>query len=86
MPFTLESGVSPGFLRIDPYAYYYCNCKDGCDCKSLEYDFGDDWKKCVICGHSRMNHYCWWNKHVANPIKKHGYAGLGAQAMQVPVN
>jgi hypothetical protein len=33
------------FLRIDPYAYYYCNCKDGCACKSIEYDFGADWKK-----------------------------------------
>ena len=25
----------------------------------------------------------WWNKHIANPIKKHGYAGPGAQAMQL---
>ena len=73
------------FLQIDPYAYYYCNCKDGCGCKILEYGeaFGDDYKKCLDCGHSRMNHYCWWNKHVANPIKKHGYAGPGAAAMSL---
>ena len=39
------------------------------NCKSLNYDFGDDGKKCAECGHGKMNHYCWWNKHIANPIK-----------------
>ena len=54
------------FLQLDPYSYYYCNCKDGCRCKSLNYDFGDDGKKCVDCGHGKMNHYCWWNKHIGS--------------------
>ena len=47
-------------------------------CKSLNYDFGDSGKRCVECGHGKMNHYCWWNKHIANPIKHFGYSGAGA--------
>ena len=30
-----------------------------------------------------MQHYCWWNKYVANPIKKDGYQGPGRLAMRV---
>ena len=71
------------FLQLDPYSYYYCNCAEGCSCKSLNYDFGEDGKKCVECGHGKMNHYCWWNKHIANPIKHHGYSGPGASAMKL---
>ena len=48
-------------------------------CKSLNYDFGDTGKRCVECGHGKMNHYCWWNKHIANPIKHFGYSGPGAK-------
>lgn len=33
--------------------------------------------------HGPLHHYCWWNKHVANPIKKWGYAGKGRKAMQL---
>ena len=28
-----------------------------------------------------MSHHCWWNKYVANPIKKFGYVGKGRGAM-----
>jgi len=28
-----------------------------------------------------MHHYCWWNRHVANPIKYHDYTGKGRTAM-----
>lgn len=31
--------------------------------------------------HGSLSHYCWWNKHVANPIKKFGYVGKGRKAM-----
>lgn len=33
------------------------------------------------CRHGSLSHYCWWNKHVANPIKKFGYVGKGRKAM-----
>jgi hypothetical protein len=28
-----------------------------------------------------MSHYCWWNRHVANPIKFQGFTGKGRSAM-----
>lgn len=31
--------------------------------------------------HAPMQHHCWWNRYVANPIKKWGYVGKGRQAM-----
>jgi len=39
--------------------------------------------KCDDCEHGPMAHYCWWNRFVANPIKKWGYSGKGAAAMRV---
>jgi hypothetical protein len=27
---------------------------------------------CDHCDHGPMQHYCWWNKFIANPIKKFG--------------
>lgn len=30
-----------------------------------------------------MSHFCWWNKFVANPIKKFGFSGPGRTAMRV---
>ncbi|GFR45750.1 hypothetical protein Agub_g7165, partial [Astrephomene gubernaculifera] len=61
------------FLRIYPYAYYFCrkSCKEGCDCTSLDYPFSPGSRACVRCGHSPLSHYCWWNRYVANPIKKY---------------
>ena len=35
----------------------------------------------ILCRHGSLSHYCWWNKHVANPIKKFGYVGKGRKAM-----
>ena len=35
------------------------------------------------CGHSGTVHYSWWNKHVANPIREHGYGAAGASAMRL---
>eukprot|EP01034_Spumella_vulgaris_P021514 gene21514-27549_t len=66
------------FLRVDPHAYYFCKSK-GCDCKSLHYRFTHG--RCNDCSHSSMQHFCHFNKHVLNPIKKWGYVAEGRTAM-----
>ena len=66
------------FLRIDPHAYYYCKTK-GCTCKSLHYRFTKG--RCDDCNHSAMTHFCHFNKHILNPIKRCGYIGEGRTAM-----
>ncbi|GJP76840.1 hypothetical protein CLOP_g7292 [Closterium sp. NIES-67] len=66
------------FLQIDPYSFYFCR---HCDCQSLDHKFSAHNRKCDQCGHSPLVHFCWWNKFVANPIKKHGYGGDGRRAM-----
>ena len=38
------------------------------------------------CRHSALAHFCWWNRYVANPIKKHGYVGKGRAAMRILKN
>jgi len=39
------------FLRIFPYAYYFCNKKgEECSCKSLDYLFRLNHRKCDECG------------------------------------
>ncbi|WIA16278.1 hypothetical protein OEZ85_012982 [Tetradesmus obliquus] len=68
------------FLRIYPYAHYFCN---KCECASLDYPFTKNPASCDCCAHARMSHHCWWNRHVANPIKYHGYQGKGRVAMQL---
>ncbi len=42
------------FLRIYPYAYYFCNKRDNpkadkCDCHSLDYLFRTNHRKCSQC-------------------------------------
>lgn len=68
------------FLRISPYSYYYCRA---CECKHLDYPFKNASRTCHSCKHGPLHHFCWWNKYVANPIKRHGYQGLGRDAMLV---
>mmetsp|Transcript_12990 Transcript_12990/g.39320 ORF Transcript_12990/g.39320 Transcript_12990/m.39320 type:complete len:1245 (-) Transcript_12990:283-4017(-) len=72
------------FLRIFPYAFYFCRSKKGgsCDCQSLDHKFIAR-KTCTTCQHGPMSHFCWWNKFVANPIKKYGFSGPGRTAMRV---
>ena len=64
------------FLRVDPYAYYFCKV-DGCDCKCREYRFDDEYRKCLYCGHTPLQHYSLFNRDVVNPIRKFGYVGAG---------
>lgn len=66
------------FLRIDPFAYYYCRSK-ACQCKSLHYRFTNS--KCDDCGHSVIQHYCHFNKYILNPIHRSGYVAEGRKAM-----
>ncbi|GLI66752.1 hypothetical protein VaNZ11_010704 [Volvox africanus] len=75
------------FLRIYPYAYYFCR-KAGasCGCSSLDYPFTKHHRQCDMCSHSPLSHYCWWNRFVANPIKAHGYSGRGRTALMLLKN
>ncbi|CAM9136543.1 unnamed protein product [Ectocarpus fasciculatus] len=67
------------FLRLDPHAYYQCRSK-GCDCKSLNYRFGPEWRACEECGHTPIMHYANFNRHILNPISRTGYVGEGKKA------
>ena len=40
----------------------------------------------LLCRHGALQHYCWWNRYVANPIKKWGYVGQGRGAMRLLKN
>lgn len=50
------------FLRLYPYAYYFCNSgrsktsqkkkQEPCTCKSLDYSFKTNWRKCDHCGYT----------------------------------
>jgi hypothetical protein len=48
--------------------------------------FGQNFRKCDHCGHSPLQHYCWWNRKIANPIKFNGYVGKGCDAMLILKN
>ena len=69
------------FLEMDPYAYYFCR-KKGCDCKSLEWNFGPMQRQCECCGHPAPYHYSAFNKAIINPISRYGYVGEGQQAVK----
>lgn len=86
------------FSRIDPFAFYFCKAK-GCTCKSLLYVspllsscqlsvtvalYRFTKGLCDDCDHSAMQHFCHFNKHVLNPIKRADYVGKGRRAMLKP--
>ena len=52
-----------------------------CDCKSLHWRFKDK-KGCDDCGHSPMQHTCFWNNEILTPIQKNGMVGPGAIAFK----
>eukprot|EP00191_Tetraselmis_sp_GSL018_P011900 CAMPEP_0177603418 /NCGR_PEP_ID=MMETSP0419_2-20121207/15501_1 /TAXON_ID=582737 /ORGANISM="Tetraselmis sp., Strain GSL018" /LENGTH=1172 /DNA_ID=CAMNT_0019097187 /DNA_START=210 /DNA_END=3726 /DNA_ORIENTATION=+ len=68
------------FLRIMPYSYYFCR---KCECHSLDYCFFKNPGQCDHCEHTPMQHFCWWNNKIANPIKTYGFEGKGGAAMQL---
>ncbi|KAM0746618.1 hypothetical protein T439DRAFT_293915 [Meredithblackwellia eburnea MCA 4105] len=64
------------FLGADPFAHYFCK---KCDCKSLHWlcNMGP----CSECGHSGMQHVCYWNNEVLKPIQFGGAtSGEGERA------
>ena len=56
------------FLSGDPFAYYYCR---QCPCKSLHWAFRSR-AGCDHCGHKPMQHTCYWNFYILNPIQREG--------------
>jgi len=66
------------FLRVRPYAFYYCKIK-GCNCECAK--FMRD-RYCANCGHVRFCHYSCFKSKVSNPIIKYGYMGAGKTAFQ----
>jgi DNA repair protein RAD16 len=68
------------FLRIHPYSHYFA---DKTACVSLDFPFKNDLAQCDLCKGSRMSHYCWWNRRIANPIKFYGYEGRGRTALMI---
>lgn len=66
------------FLGGDPFSFYFCK---RCDCKSLHWKFSDK-RTCDDCGHSPMQHTCFWNNEILTPIQKHGMVGPGKPAFK----
>ncbi|KIK07632.1 hypothetical protein K443DRAFT_673209 [Laccaria amethystina LaAM-08-1] len=66
------------FLGGDPFSFYFCKL---CDCKSLHWTFSDK-RTCDDCGHSPMQHTCFWNNEILTPIQKNGMGGPGKTAFK----
>ncbi|KAJ6612169.1 SNF2 family N-terminal domain-containing protein [Mycena sp. CBHHK59/15] len=66
------------FLGGDPFSFYFCK---RCECKSLHWKFTDR-KSCDDCGHSPMQHTCFWNNEILTPIQKNGMLGPGKIAFK----
>lgn len=60
------------------FAFYYCK---RCPCKSLHWQFGNK-RNCDDCGHSPMQHTCYWNNEILTPIQKYGMQGPGSDAFK----
>ncbi|BGO98487.1 DNA repair protein rad16 [Rhodotorula toruloides] len=66
------------FVGCDPFAFYFCK---RCDCKSLHWLASGG--PCSACGHSSMQHTCYWNQAVLTPIQYGGTTtGEGQRAFQ----
>ncbi|KAG6904249.1 hypothetical protein DXG01_011475, partial [Tephrocybe rancida] len=66
------------FLGGDPFSFYFCKA---CDCKSLHWKFSDK-RTCDDCGHTPMQHTCFWNNEILTPIQKNGMVGPGKPAFK----
>ncbi|GAA5954866.1 hypothetical protein JCM21900_004970 [Sporobolomyces salmonicolor] len=66
------------FVGCDPFAFYFCK---RCDCKSLHWLCTRG--PCTECGHSAMQHVCYWNHEVLKPIQFGGAtSGEGERAFR----
>eukprot|EP01065_Artemidia_motanka_P048192 TRINITY_DN7724_c0_g2_i1.p1 TRINITY_DN7724_c0_g2~~TRINITY_DN7724_c0_g2_i1.p1 ORF type:complete len:1135 (+),score=368.36 TRINITY_DN7724_c0_g2_i1:72-3407(+) len=68
------------FLRLEPYAFYGCSMK-GCDCRSLDWQFGPMQRACVHCDHPCPRHFSFFNRDIVNPIQRYGSIGDGKRGM-----
>lgn len=64
--------------KSSAFAFYYCK---RCPCKSLHWQFGNK-RNCDDCGHSPMQHTCYWNNEILTPIQKYGMQGPGSDAFK----
>ncbi|EOB13804.1 DNA repair protein RAD16 [Nosema bombycis CQ1] len=67
------------FLKLDPYSFYFCKL---CPCKSMYWlrynEAKEDTKRgFCVCGHFSAQHFSWWNRRIATPIKELGYTEEG---------
>lgn len=67
------------FLKLDPYSYYFCK---KCSCNSmywLRYNEKDKFasRGFCVCGHFSAQHFGWWNRNIATPIKELGFTEEG---------
>ncbi|GAA6046472.1 hypothetical protein JCM3770_004939 [Rhodotorula araucariae] len=63
------------FVGASPYANYFCK---RCDCSSLHWLCNKG--SCSECGHSSMQHTCWWMSEVQKPIQ---YGGASSGPGQI---
>lgn len=69
------------FIRLEPFCNYYCGMQ-GCSCSSLTHPLScTSLQKCVFCDHGPVQHFCYFNKHILNPIIRYGYVGDGRKGM-----
>ncbi|KDD74858.1 SNF2 family domain-containing protein, partial [Helicosporidium sp. ATCC 50920] len=57
------------FLRAMPYAAYFCK---HCTCVHFSHPCASGRCSTGHCNHVTLQHFSWWNKYVANPIRGFG--------------
>ena len=50
---------------------------------TLDHLMSEEGRRCAACHHSPLKHFNWWNTTVANPIRDHGYKGVGLAAVRM---
>lgn len=66
------------FLRVYPYANYFC--KD-CNCAIFDHTASDSGRTCLNCPHGITRHFCWWNRYINKPVQGGMRPGDGKRAM-----
>ncbi|KAK6089437.1 hypothetical protein P3W45_001574 [Vairimorpha bombi] len=67
------------FLKLDPYSFYFCK---KCTCSSMYWLRYNEKEKFssrgfCVCGHFGAQHFGWWNRNIATPIKELGFTEEG---------
>ncbi|KAK6354343.1 DNA repair protein rad16 [Orbilia blumenaviensis] len=66
------------FLDADPFSMYFCR---KCPCKCTTWKF-KDYRHCDHCGHTPMEHICFFNYDILKPIQNYGHEGPGRVAFE----